>query len=293
VRSSGGKIAKHVALLVVITALITLCMLYPFLPGDYDHAAGAASALAQMFGVTGLLLVPLGIAWLGYELRSSRAEVSKTKRRYFLAAALAMGSLVAMTLLFVAFAMKTLSLGALACGVWLFVAYRLAAGLKHRPAAEDSSVHPAPVYLIVLPILTLALQLLLSGPITQWSRSRAIANSAQFIRDIDTYRAEQGRYPPSLLAQWKDYYPDVIGVEKYHYTSFGDSYNLFFEQPRFLLDDIGAREWVVYNPRDEHVIFSHTSWFLLLPPEEVMGRAQGWFAVHDAGPAHWKYFLFD
>jgi len=284
-----GSLVKHVARMVGITALIALCMLYPFLPGDYDHAAGAASAMAQMFGVTGLLLVPLGVVWLGYELRSARKE----KRRYFMAAALAVGTLVAMTLLLVAFAMKTMSLGALAFGVWLYAAWRLAAGLMHRSAAEESGFHAAPVYLIVLPVATLVLQLLLAGPVTAWSRSRAIAYSASFIRDIDAYRAQYGRYPPSLLAQWKDYYPDVIGVEKYHYTSFGDSYNLFFEQPRFLLHDIGAREWVVYNPRDEHVIFSHTSWFLRLPPEEVMGRAQGWFAVHDAGPAHWRYFLFD
>jgi hypothetical protein len=59
-----------------------------------------------------------------------------------------------------------------------------------------------------------------------------------------------------------------------------------------LFDNIGTREWVVYNPRDEHRMYSHTSWFLLLSPEELE-RSQGWYAVHDSPTPHWKYFSFD
>lgn len=51
---------------------------------------------------------------------------------------------------------------------------------------------------------------------TSFSRTRAIASSREFIDDIEAYRAEYGRYPTSLLAMWKDYYPDVVGVEKFH-----------------------------------------------------------------------------
>jgi hypothetical protein len=57
---------------------------------------------------------------------------------------------------------------------------------------------------------------MLAAPLTEWSRNHAIANSREFISDIEQYRAQYGRYPTSLLAQWKDYYPGVVGVEKYH-----------------------------------------------------------------------------
>lgn len=86
-----------------------------------------------------------------------------------------------------------------------------------------------------------------------------MSNSSDFIGDIEAYHVQHGRYPASLLAMWKDYYPDVIGVEKYHYAPGDNAYDLFFEQPRFLLDNIGTRGWVVYNPGDEHRMFSHTA----------------------------------
>ena len=127
---------------------------------------------------------------------------------------------------------------------------------------------------------------------TNFSRNHAIDSSREFIGHIEAYRAEYGRYPTSLLAMWKDYYPDVVGIEMFHYTPSNSAYNLFFEQPRFLLDNIGTREWVVYNPGDEHQIFSHTAWFLLLTPEELE-RSQGWYAVHETSQPHWRYFWFD
>jgi hypothetical protein len=80
-------------------------------------------------------------------------------------------------------------------------------------------------------------------------------------------------------------------VERYVYVPQGDSYNLSFEQPRFLLDRFGTREWVVYNPRDEHRVYSHTAW--LLPPPGVAEASQGWYASGETGHAHWMYFLFD
>jgi hypothetical protein len=91
---------------------------------------------------------------------------------------------------------------------------------------------------------------------------------------------------------YKDYYPNTLGVEKFHYLPFGNSYNLSFEQPRFFLDIIGTKEWVVYNPKDEHRVYSHTSWFLLLSQQESEIR-QGWFLSVDTKHKHWKSFYFD
>jgi hypothetical protein len=116
--------------------------------------------------------------------------------------------------------------------------------------------------------------------------------STEFIHDIEQYRTVNGRYPNSLLAVWKDYYPSVVGIEKFHYVPDGDTYNLYFEQPRFLLDNIGTREFVVYNKRDKQFMISHTSWILIFSPEQMKAN-QGWYDVHNAPSPHWKYFWFD
>jgi hypothetical protein len=145
--------------------------------------------------------------------------------------------------------------------------------------------------MVVLPVLAVVFQLALAAPLTQWSRDRAIASAREFIDDIEEYHARHGRYPVSLQALHVDYHPHVVGVERYFYSSQGDAYNLSFEQPRFLLDRIGTREWVVHNPRDEHRAYSHTAW-LLLSPEQV-ALAGGWYSSDATGHPHWRSFFFD
>jgi hypothetical protein len=144
-----------------------------------------------------------------------------------------------------------------------------------------------PLYLVVVPSAALIAQLALATPLTERSRAIAIQNSADMIRDIEAYHAEHGHYPASLFAVYPDYSPGIFGVPQYHYEPNGEAYNLTFEQPRFLLDDFGAREFVMYNPRDEHALTSHAVWRLSHP------KLQGWYAVQDTGVPYWKYFLFD
>jgi hypothetical protein len=60
---------RHSARMIAATLLIAACMFLPFLPGEYDGLAVTLSTMSQLFGMTGLLLVPLGAIWLGYELR--------------------------------------------------------------------------------------------------------------------------------------------------------------------------------------------------------------------------------
>jgi hypothetical protein len=275
------NIAAHVALTIGVATLLVLCMVYPFLSGGYDRLAVPLSTMVQVFGVVGLALVPGGLLWL-------------TMPRFGVAFSLlstAVGTFVACILALFATLSVGNAFGVLTLTTWVYVLVRLIPALKRLKSAGGSGFHPAPVYLVCLPVLTLAAQLALVAPMTRASRDRAIANARAFIGDIEQYRARHGRYPASLQAQNRDYFPDVVGVDRYIYVPQGDSYNLSFEQPRFLLDRFGTREWVVYNPRDNHREYSHTAW--LLPPPEVAEPSQGWYASGETGYAHWMYFLFD
>jgi hypothetical protein len=292
----SGKILLHITLMGGITALVVLCILYPFLPGEYDSLAAGLSTMAQVFGVLGLLLLPIGTLWLVHELKLRARRIrnlpAKARRYSFALVSIVASSLVAVAVSLVAFATTGLSVSVLALSLWAFIVSRFISSLKGLKKTVAVGFNPTPLYLMFIPVAVTLFQLALASPATDYSRSNAITNSAELIHDIEEYHTAHGRYPVSLLAVWKDYYPSVVGIEKYHYAPDGDTYNLFFEQPRFLLDNLGTREFVVYNRLDEHAMISHTSWILILSPEEL-DTAQGWYAVQDAPSPHWKYFWFD
>ena len=275
------NVAIHLAVGIGVATLIVLCIVYPFLPGGHDCLAVPLSTMVQVFGVVGLVLVPGGLVWL-------------TMPRFGFALSLlstAAGTGVALVLALFATLSVGNAFGVLTLAAWVCVLVQLIPGLQRLKRAERSGFHPAPVYLVCLPLVALAAQLALAAPMARASRGRAIANAGAFIGDIEQYHARHGRYPVSLEAQNRDYHPDIVGVERFIYVPQGDSYNLSFEQPRFLLDRFGTREWVVYNPRDAHRVYSHTAW--LLPPPDLAEPSQGWYASGETGYAHWMYFLFD
>lgn len=270
----------------VVIALVALlaAMVYPYLPGHFDSLAVPLSILVQLFGAVGtLLLAPLGIAWLVYELRGAE----RRKSGVFALAALVAGSLLAIVLCVAAYALSgaLLTLALAAAALWLL--NRLARLRQSTGAAPVA----APWYMALLPLALLAAQLALAGSLTESSRARGIANSAEMLRDVEAYRAQNSSYPSHLAAVWQDYSPGVAGIHQYHYAVAGDGFNLYFEQPLFILDNFGAREFVVYNPQGQHSMISHDSWILLLSPSRVLAT-QGWFQVTDAGDG-WRYFWFD
>ena len=285
---TGSHVARHLALIAALTAVLVFVMLRPFLPGRHDGLAVPLSTMVQAFGVVGLLLVPVGVAWLVYEVRSGR----KDARHRFVLTSLAAGAVVALAVSLVGVATSGLSLGVLTGGATLHAGGRCVRALKREQDAGRGGFNAAPLYLICLPVLVLVFQSVLAARTLDWSRSRAIAHSAPFIGDIERYRAANGMYPESLGATWPDYETGVVGIERHTYARRGDAYNVFFLLPSFLLEDFGTREFVVYNPRDEHTITSHTNGILLSTPERPL-EGRGWYASRDTGVPRWKSFLFD
>ena len=286
---------SHLARMAGITMLMVLCMVYPFLPGRYDALALPLSTIAQSFGAVGLLLVPIGAVWMVYEARKrgrNRTPPTTDRGYYFAMASLIAASIGALFVsLLIAFGIG-ISFGLVALTLWLYTIVRLIPRLRLLKRPETTSINPTPFYLVFIPLAVLLLQIALAAPATELSRSHAIMKSAELIDAIEKHRAVHGHYPSSLPAVWKDYYPSVVGIEEFHYAPKGNAYSLYFEQPRFLLDNPGTREFVMYNKLNEHLMFSHAAWILASTPEDLAAR-QGWYAVHDAPSRHWKYFWFD
>jgi len=285
--------AVHLVRMGAITMLIIACMFLPFLPGEYDGLAVTLSAMSQLLGMAGLMLVPLGLIWLIYELRkrASRNWKRSAKHRgyHFAIASVAASSIVAMVVSLGAFVNIGLSLGIGTLALWTYIVLRLVPRLKLLKNAESEDCNPAPLYLICIPIVAALFQFVLVVPATEFSRQYAIMSSEQLINDIEEYHKAHGQYPKSLLSVTKDYEPSIIGIEQFHYEPNGRAYNLYFEQFTY---KFGTQEIVMYNKLDEHIMISHDGDILLWTPEELSSR-RGYYAVHDASTPHWKYFWFD
>ncbi|WP_155348065.1 hypothetical protein [Acrocarpospora pleiomorpha] len=269
-------IARHAALMVGLVAVLVFVMVRPYLPGAYDAMALPLSLMVQVFGLAGLLLLPVGVPWLIQEVRGKAG-------RGFALAGMIMGSLVVLAGALAATESVGVSLGVVVLAGWGIVL------ALWRTRLNGVRV---PLYLVVLPVVLVVAQVVLAVPMAEFSRSRVIAGNGQLIDEIEEHKARFGSYPASLLALHQDYKLPVIGVGEYHYALTGSAYNLYFEQPRFLIDNFGTREIVMYNRLDEQIMASHDSWILLWSPEQLKAN-QGWYEVHDSAVPHWKYFWFD
>ncbi len=275
---------RHIFWIAAITIAILVCTFLPFLPGPYDGLAVTLSGITQLFGMAGLILVPIGVLWLIYEYGKR-----KNKGYYFALISVVVLSIIALVASIGALATSGFSFVIIALALWVYGISRIVPKLKRLRNAEIGVFNPAPFYLVFIPIAVFLFQFTFVGPATEFSRNRAITNSAELIHDIEEYRNANGHYPKSLLAEWQDYEPSVIGIKQYYYEPNGDAYNLFFEQFTYRF---GTREFVMYNKLDEQTMIAHDSDILRWTPEELRER-RGWYAVHDTSHSHWKYFWLD
>jgi uncharacterized membrane protein YwzB len=255
-------------------------MFYPFMPGSHDPLAVTISLMAQIAGAVGLLLVPIGLLWL----------IVDNKHHWFafaaLGASLIVGFVVAMAALQNGAVLAIAVVIGCACIVWWAVP-----AVKRMKSETRNRSYSWRLCLIVVPTVLFVARLAFLETAVEASRQRTIAGSAPFINAIESYRSAHGRYPPSLESVHHDYDPPTVGVERYRYEPYGESYNVFFEHPTFTF---GMREFVMYNPRDEHEMLVHNFDELESPRAQVQGeRAYHARNARTAGAKHWKYFWFD
>src|SRR5262245_19918603 len=120
----------HLVRIGAIIALIVVCTFLPFLPGGYDGMAVTLSAMAQGVGFLGLLLVPIGIVWLIYEVSKRAANVDSSSRKdkgyHFATAALIVGAIATAIVPLIAFAHVGVSLVLLSLVLWVYGIWRIA-----------------------------------------------------------------------------------------------------------------------------------------------------------------------
>ena len=195
------RIVRHFIQMIVAILAVVVCMIYPFLPGPYDVLAVPLSTMLQLFGAAGLLLVPVGILWLVFELRKQarrKRNLPAIDRGYFFATSSLISASVLAILVSLLSLNISIAMAVLALALWFFAVSRSLSKLNSLKTAEVEGINPAPMYLIVIPLAMLLFQVMFAARLTEFSRNLAIANSSEFIRDIETYREKYGYYPVSL-----------------------------------------------------------------------------------------------
>jgi hypothetical protein len=152
-----------------------------------------------------------------------------------------------------------------------------------------SAGNPAPVELVVVPVVLVALSVTALPLAAAWSRDRAIDHSVALIAEIEAFRQRRGHYPVSLQSLNPDVATGVVGVERFHYEPNGEAYNLFFVRPAVALD---ATEVVMFNRRDAHRFTSHEL-DLLQYDGEQLDRRRGDRRRTPLPQPHWISIEFD
>jgi hypothetical protein len=282
---------RHFILLPICAAVLSLVIAAPYLSGKFDPSALGLSQAIQAMGALGLLPAIVGIVWIVYEIERARNDLRASIRHRF-AIAVAVSSAPAIcALILIALAASGTAIAIMICVLIIFI------GLKFTPyfrkvQAKDKGFCVVPVYFFMIPIALILFQALFAVHFTDSCRNRAVNNAEALIAEIEEYHNKNGFYPDSLFAVNHDYEPSIIGIDGYHYAKAESSYNLYFAQPRFLFDDFGAREYIVYNPSDAHAVYSHDGWILHFAPSQAKAN-QGWYSSGALDKPHWKYFLFD
>lgn len=269
---------KWISLLWVVLLLVAISSV-PFLSGPYSKLAIGASALVQMAGFFGLVLIPVGLVWLLIDLRkSSDRQVNRWKNGYYFSLLVSLPVLSFLLLLLVlAFPEMNWVERAVAvtfiAGMAIFLALRIRR-LRNKVSHELST---APLYLVLIPLVTFCAKNFWIERIADISRDKAIVQSGEIIEALEKYRSANGTYPVSLdelkgkyLAVIPD--PGIIGIKPYQYERTGDSYSLLFVQ------------WLHWGATEEKVIYCQSAHLL---------SVKGHFASFETHYPGWRYYWND
>lgn len=275
-------------LIVAVLLIVLAAAAFPFLPGRYDELASPISTLARIIGVGSLLLVPIGIAWLIYEVVGS-ADRPRRLRAGFAAAAIAAMSIVLVLAFVGATAMFATSLGVGVLAIWALCLMRRGRAMLAWARNGAGSYAKLALAMIAVPIVTAGAITGMAGPLQQWSQNRTMDAMQQLIDHIEQYRVVRGAYPPALFAEWMDYRAEIIGVRGYQYEPVGDKYSIAVEVPVF---DPSARAYLIYNPNDAFRMASHDEW-LLTWTDNQLAQHRGYAFAREVGRPHWRILYFD
>ena len=275
---------RHVVLILILIAALTLGLFRPYIPGEYDSFSPTLSMMIQVGSFVSLLFVPIGLTSLVVNFRA-RTTQSPGMKFIRLALPIVLG-LVLLSITIAALSSNNTSIAVIVfcSGIGFIVSLR--GSELYRAYAKSNSRHLS-LYLLSVPLVMLSVTQLFLERAKHSSTNYVIERCSELIEDIESYRMRFGKYPVSLQSTIEDYRPSMPGIERFQYELNGESYNVYFEQHS---DRFGTQEIVMYNSKDEHNMTAHNQDLLHNSPENII---RGYYDVQILPDSHWRIFYFD
>jgi hypothetical protein len=220
----------------LISILLLVAAISPFLPGQPNDITHELSRFSQMIGYLGLAFVPFGFVWLIVELRNKKGQVLNKWTNGFYPALL----VLAPVFIFIPLqTIRSISTGT-SLDLWplviigsiitmlIFLIYKL----KNKTSYKFNAV---PVYIVFLPFITILTSKLGIEAAAKSTRGKVIELSMPVVKALDDYKSENGSYPDNLellVGNHLDKLPDpkIMGVRSFYYEKQNDAFQLSFEQ---------------------------------------------------------------
>jgi hypothetical protein len=246
--------------------------------------------MSQLFSYVGLLLVPLGLFWLWFEItkRKTATESDKKTRRFAIATILMLGFII-MIVSVGALTNYNLSFGILFLVICFYLLTRTYLKFKRQGFSNNSGYNPFPIYIITIPIVVALVRFTFITTGVEFSRNYAIKKSEPLITAIEAHYETNGRYPISLQALHPDILPGIMGIDQYHYEPNGTAYNLYFKQ---FSDELDVEEIVMYNKFDEQAFAAHVL-DILVYSGEALALRRGDRHRYKLSTPHWVYIKYE
>ncbi|HEY8510588.1 MAG TPA: hypothetical protein VIL31_01440 [Cyclobacteriaceae bacterium] len=275
---------RHLIYIALLTLALVFLMFRPYMPGSYDQLAVTISAMVQIGSYGGLLLILVGGIWL--LSRPGEPGAERRNENFWKASLIVIGLLVIIVSL-IPLAGDNPSFATLFLVVSLALIAR--SWMRTKEPYASASTPAAPLYLILIPLIVVAVRVTFIDKAVEYSRNLAIRNSEALIQEIENHFERYGRYPISLQALHGDISPGVVGIKEYCYEPYGEAYNVYFKHSS---QDLAADEIVMYNKRDEHAFASHRLDILEYTGNELALRRGDRRRVQLSTP-HWMAISFD
>jgi hypothetical protein len=276
----------HLIRLALINLLLVVCFILPYLPGPSNDIVTAVSLYAQSPGFLGLIVLPIGLIWITFELLKLRSNDLKYSKISFWLAIIAtlLITLIGVLMTVVIIAQFSVFGGIMGSLILIYALIKSVKGIINLRLQPSIRFNVVPVYLFIIPLVSLGARFYMEPSLSTYSRNTAIGQGESLIALIEEYKNKQGYYPSRLSDLGTSPRTHVMGIQPFRYNTTGNDFHLSFSQ------------WVQFGIVEEIVLYDRKT------AEDVnqaynyyfdQHRVKGAFASYNTHHTHWRYYLCD
>jgi hypothetical protein len=280
--------------LTCLNALIVFLIALPFVPGPSMVPIRTLGMIAQFTAFFGFILAPPSILLLLILIFGAKSESQLLRKvvNWLSITSLALAMVAIFLCEFAAIASDKISGFILAIPFALLLKLAFSS-IRYVPFAPLSTRVFFALLFITLPLTSYLTRVTLEKPLSNFSRNHAIENSAPLITAIESFKSNEGSYPPTMELLVGKYInevplPGIIGIEKFRYNNIDNEYSLSFSQ------------WLEWGSLEEIALYDKsnirnnlTGKYAVYDYKFDLCRIKGAFAQFDTRDAHWKYYHLD